>query len=68
MKWTPTPTDDHLALEFTPNFNEYAGGFLVDPDAHPGADFAVSIGEGSSRNNVLLRTAQRRSTGTTTRS
>ena len=54
MKWTSFAEDDHLALEFTPNFNEYAGGFLVDPDASPGTDFAVSIGEGSSRNTVYF--------------
>jgi hypothetical protein len=54
MKWTSYAEDDHLALEFTPNFNEYAGGFLVDPDATPGTDFAVSIGESSSRNTVYF--------------
>ena len=54
MKWTSYAEDDHLALEFTPNFNEYAGGFLVDPDASPGTDFAASIGEGSSRNTVYF--------------
>ena len=52
MKWTAYGADDRLALEFTPNFNEYAGGFLVDPDATPGSDFAVSIGSGGSRNTV----------------
>ncbi len=54
MKWTSYAEDDHLALEFTPNFNEYAGGFLVDPDASPGTDFAVSIGEGGARNTVYF--------------
>ena len=54
MKWTSYAEDDHLALELTPNFNEYAGGFLIDPDASPGTDFAVSIGEGSSRNTVYF--------------
>ena len=54
MKWSSFAEDDHLALEFTPNFNEYAGGFLVDPDASPGTDFAVSIGEGGSRNTVYF--------------
>ncbi len=54
MKWSMFAEDDHLALEFTPNFNEYAGGFLVDPDATPGTDFAVSIGEGGSRNTVYF--------------
>ncbi len=54
MKWSAFAEDDHLALEFTPDFNEYAGGFLVDPDASPGTDFAVSIGEGGSRNTVYF--------------
>ncbi len=54
MKWSAFAEDDRLALEFTPNFNEYAGGFLVDPDASPGTDFAVSIGEVSSRNTVYF--------------
>jgi hypothetical protein len=54
MKWSSYGSDDHLALEFTPDFNEHAGGFLVDPDATPGSDFAVSIGEGGSRNTVYF--------------
>ncbi len=54
MKWSSFAEDDRLALEFTPNFNEYTGGFLVDPDASPGTDFAVSIGEGGSRNTVYF--------------
>ncbi len=36
MKWKAYGADDHLALEFTPNFNDNPGGFLVDPDATPG--------------------------------
>ncbi|HXO49322.1 MAG TPA: LamG-like jellyroll fold domain-containing protein, partial [Mycobacterium sp.] len=54
MKWSSYGADDRLALEFTPNFNEHPGGFLVDPDATPGSDFAVSIGEGGSRNTVFF--------------
>jgi PKD repeat protein len=54
MKWSTYGSDDHLALEFTPNFNEYAGGFLVDPDATPGSDFAVSLGRGATANTVLF--------------
>ncbi len=45
MKWKAFAGDDHLALEFTPNFNENPGGFLVDPDATPGSDFAVAVGQ-----------------------
>jgi PKD repeat protein len=54
MKWGSYASDDRLALEFTPNFNEYPGGFLVDPDATPGSDFAVSIGSSGSRNTVYF--------------
>jgi RHS repeat-associated protein len=54
MKWSTYGSDDHLALEFTPNFNDYTGGFLVDPDATPGSDFAASIGRGSSVNTVFF--------------
>jgi RHS repeat-associated protein len=55
MKWNTYGSDDHLALEFTPNFNDYTGGFLVDPDATPGSDFAASIGRGSSVNTVFFK-------------
>jgi alpha-tubulin suppressor-like RCC1 family protein len=54
MKWGAYASDDRLALEFTPNFNEYSGGFLIDPDATPGSDFAVSIGRSTSRNTVYF--------------
>jgi tripartite motif-containing protein 71 len=54
MKWASYAPDDRLALEFTPNFNEHAGGLLVDPDATPGSEFAVSIGQGGSRNTVFF--------------
>jgi sugar lactone lactonase YvrE len=54
MKWTAFAGDDRLALEFTPNFNEHPGGFLVDPDATPGSEFAVTVGNGSHYNNVLF--------------
>ncbi len=55
MKWSTYGADDHLAMEFTPNFNEYNGGFLVDPDATPGTEFAASIGRGSSVNTVFFK-------------
>ena len=60
MKWSTYGSDDHLALEFTPNFNEHAGGFLVDPDATPGSDFAVVDRGGRLAQHGLLRTAERR--------
>jgi Tol biopolymer transport system component len=54
MKWKAFANDDALAMEFTPNFNEHAGGFLVDPNASGGGTFGVGVGEGSSRNNVYF--------------
>ena len=55
MKWKTFGDDDALALEFTPNFNEHAGGFLVDPSASDGGGtFGIGVGEGASRNNVFF--------------
>jgi hypothetical protein len=55
MKWKEFAADDALALEFTPDFNEHAGGFLVDPNASDGGGtFGVGVGEGASRNNVFF--------------
>ena len=55
MKWDAYADDDDLAMEFTPNFNQNAGGFLIDPNAGgTGSKFAVSIGHGDARNNVVF--------------
>ncbi|HEY4992029.1 MAG TPA: LamG-like jellyroll fold domain-containing protein, partial [Nakamurella sp.] len=55
MKWNAYVNNDALALEFTPNFNNNPGGFLVDPNAgEQGGQFGVGIGSGSSRNNVYF--------------
>jgi PKD repeat protein len=55
MNWNAFENDDRLAMEFTNNFNENAGGFLVDPDAPQMAgSFGVAIGSGNSRNNVFF--------------
>ncbi len=55
MRWNGFANDDDLALEYTPNFNSTAGGFLVDPNApQEGGKFGVAIGNGSSRNNVFF--------------
>jgi YD repeat-containing protein len=62
MNWNAFENDDKLAMEFTNNFNENAGGFLVDPDAPQMAgSFGVAIGSGNSRNNVFF---ERPSAGT----
>ena len=34
MNWNAFENDDKLAMEFTNNFNENAGGFLIDPDGN----------------------------------
>jgi YD repeat-containing protein len=55
LKWNAFANDDRLAMEFTSNFNDATGGFLVDPNA-PGEDgrFGVAIGIGGSRNNAYF--------------
>jgi YD repeat-containing protein len=55
LKWNSYANDDRLAMEFTPNFNNNAGGFIVDPNApQNGGTFAVGIGSSSTRNNVFF--------------
>ncbi len=53
MKWNGYANDDRLAMEYTPNYNENPGGFLVDPNSSYG-NFAVGLGQGSSRNLALF--------------
>ncbi len=54
LKWNGFADDDRLAMELTPNFNQNAGGFLIDPNASGSGRFGVAIGQGSSRNNVFF--------------
>jgi YD repeat-containing protein len=55
LNWSAYANDDHLAFEFTPNFNNNDGGFLVDPNAGElGGKFGVGIGRGGSRNNAYF--------------
>ncbi|HVA18571.1 MAG TPA: LamG-like jellyroll fold domain-containing protein, partial [Solirubrobacteraceae bacterium] len=55
LKWNKYENNDSLAMEFTPNFNEHSGGFLVDPNASDlGGTFAVGLGRNGSRNNVFF--------------
>ena len=61
MKWNAYANDDDLAIELTPNFNNNAGGFLVDPNAPQQGQFGVAIGSGASRNTAYFA---RPSTGT----
>jgi PKD repeat protein len=55
LKWNQYANNDALAMEFTPNFNNSAGGFLVDPNAPEfGGTFGVGLGVNSSRNSVFF--------------
>ncbi|MET0558381.1 MAG: PKD domain-containing protein [Solirubrobacterales bacterium] len=55
LNWAAYANDDDLAMEFTPNFNNTKGGFLVDPNAgEMGGKFGVGIGSGEARNNVYF--------------
>jgi hypothetical protein len=52
LKWNSYANNDALAMEFTPNYNSNAGGFIVDPNAAAG-NFSVGIGKtGVTRNAV----------------
>jgi PKD repeat protein len=55
LKWNQYANNDSLAMEFTPNFNENSGGFLVDPNAGEyGGTFGIGIGSGSDRNSIFF--------------
>ncbi len=55
LNWSAYANNDALAFEFTPNFNNENGGFLVDPNAGElGGKFAVAIGRESSRNTAYF--------------
>ncbi|HEY2766808.1 MAG TPA: PKD domain-containing protein [Solirubrobacteraceae bacterium] len=55
LKWNQYANNDALAMEFTPNFNSNAGGFLVDPNAGEfGGTFGIGIGSESDRNSVFF--------------
>ena len=55
LNWTAFANDDRLAMEFTGNFNDNAGGFLVDPN-DPSGKFQLSHRHGgfSSGYNTAL--------------
>jgi PKD repeat protein len=56
LKWNQYANNDALAMEFTPNFNEHEGGFLVDPNAGEyGGTFGVAIGGSDNRNSVFFQ-------------
>jgi PKD repeat protein len=49
LKWNAYANNDALAMELTPNYNNTAGGFLIDPNSSSGG-FGLGIGKGSTRN------------------
>jgi YD repeat-containing protein len=55
LNWSAYANDDSLAFEFTKNFNNESGGFLVDPNAGElGGKFGIAMGREGSRNNVYF--------------
>jgi hypothetical protein len=55
LKWTAYANDDRLAFEFTSNFNNTNGGFLVNPDSSTsGGQFEVAMGRSTTRNSVFF--------------
>ncbi len=61
LKWSTYGNDDALAMEFTPNYNSNAGGFMVDPDAPQfGGTFGVGLGNNTSRNSIFFARPERR--------
>jgi PKD repeat protein len=55
LNWASYANDNRLAFEYTSNFDNSNGGFLVNPNSSTsGGQFEVAIGRGSSRNNVFF--------------
>ena len=55
LNWDAFGDDDSLAMEFTNNFNQNGGGFLIDPNApQQGGSFGVALGMSGSRNNAFF--------------
>jgi biopolymer transport protein ExbB len=48
MKWTTNANDDHLAFEYTPNYNTNAGSFIADWNSsnYGGGKFEPGMGKG----------------------
>ena len=55
-------------MEFTPNFNEYPGGFLIDPDASGTRSSGSASGEGRLAQQRVSSPGRAPNSGTTTRS
>src|SRR5439155_16889168 len=48
MKWSTNANDDHLAFEYTSNYNANTGGFIVDWNSisYVGGKFYTGMGKG----------------------
>jgi hypothetical protein len=55
LKWNSYSNNDDLAFEFTSNFNNSNGGFLINPNSSTsGGRFEVALGRNSTRNNAYF--------------
>jgi len=55
LNWSTYANDDKLAFEFTPNFNNTNGGFLINPNSSTSSGrFEVAIGRNGTRNNAYF--------------
>ncbi len=69
LKWDCYTNDDSLAMEFTANFNDNDGGFLVDPNApQHGGTFGVAHRQRARRATTCSSPGRAPACGTTTRS
>ena len=68
LKWDAYGNNDALAMEFTPNYNENAGGFIVDPDAGQYGGTFASASAWDPRTTRSSSPVRAPAYGTTTRS
>ncbi len=55
MNWSAYADDDHLAVEFTPNFNDRNAGLLVNPNSsNGGGQFEAGVRGDGGYNQVLF--------------
>jgi chitodextrinase len=55
MKWSNFANDNRLALEFSPNFHNTTGGFMIDPDSSWQSNrFEVSLAGNAGQNSVAF--------------
>ncbi len=55
LKWNSFSNNDDLAFEFTSNFNNSNGGFLINPNSSTSSSrFEVALGRNGSRNSAYF--------------